>query len=98
MQKEDPFQYLANKWDITFSGDQNESSQKESLLAHITKKVAHWLDCDYEKLAHALYLLDIPEQQLQTVLETAPFDQMAGQIAELILAREMEKAKMRSNL
>lgn len=61
----------------------------------IAERVAYWIAFDMERLLSSLYRLDVSEKKFNYIWENAPPKERVAQITELILAREIEKAKTR---
>ena len=64
----------------------------DELRKILTRQVLYLLERDFEKLLQALYRIDVPEQRFK---ESLVSDDPAGQIAELVLKRELQKVETR---
>ena len=73
----------------------NEEEAWKKLRSIMAERIDNLLQNDIEQLKVLLYRLDINEQKVKQVLAEAPVGEAAGQIAELILIREIEKAHTR---
>ena len=73
----------------------NEEEAWKKLRAILAERIDYMLQNDIEQLKVLLYRLDINERKVKQVLAEAPIGEAAGQIAELILTREIEKAHTR---
>ena len=64
----------------------------EALKSLLTKQVSYLLERNFERLLQAMYRIDVPEQRFRASLTS---DDPAGQIAELVLQRELQKVETR---
>lgn len=78
-----------------FPVSSNEDDVWAKMRSIVAEKVFYLMENDVEQLKYILYRLDINERKVKTVLAEAPFGEAAAGIAELILIREMEKARTR---
>jgi hypothetical protein len=65
------------------------------LLEKVTTQVKYMLDDDFQGLLNAMYRIDIDERKFSLALETGQPDDVAKNVAELILERVVLKAKTR---
>ena len=70
-------------------------SNDEELLKLIEELVTELVNHDFERLLLMLYRLDVSEQKVKQAIDTAGPANASRNIAELILAREKEKAVSR---
>lgn len=74
----------------------NVSADSWAMLQQlVAERVAYWIAFDMERLLSSLYRLDVSEKKFNYIWENAPPKERVAQITELILAREIEKAKTR---
>lgn len=73
----------------------NDDEAWAGLRKLVAEKVQYLMEHDVEQLKYVLYRLDINERKVKTVLAESPFGEAPTGIAELILKREMEKARTR---
>lgn len=73
----------------------NEAEGWEQLKRIVANKIFYLMENDADQLKYLLYRLDINEMKVKAVLANASFSEAAEGIAELILIREMEKARTR---
>ena len=79
-----------------FEIDFTESSDSyEKILNKLCKQVGWLLDHDFQSLLNALYRIDVNEEKFKQILAVSAPDKIALEIAELILARIIKKAKTR---
>ncbi len=64
---------------------------QEKLRGHINHLIEH----DFEKLVFYLYRIDVDEFKLKQLLELKAGENAAGLMAELVIARQLEKIKTR---
>jgi hypothetical protein len=83
--------------DFHFDPDNELVSIKhiEDLKRKLEKIVAYLLDNDFERLINAMYRLDIHEEKFKMALAGLSGGDVAQKVAELIIAREMQKIKTR---
>ena len=65
------------------------------LLERLTAQIKFMLDDDFQGLLNAMYRIDIDERKFSLVLEMGKPDDVAKNVAELILDRIILKAKTR---
>lgn len=70
-------------------------SNDEELLKLIEELVTELVNHDFERLLLMLYRLDVNEQKVKQAIDTAGPNNASRNIAELVLAREKEKAVSR---
>ena len=61
----------------------------------LTDIIRYLLDKDFEKLLHAMYRIDINEDKLKAVLASPSPDEVAPNLAQLVIEREMQKVETR---
>lgn len=70
-----------------------------STLGEIKEKltiiISHLLERDFNRLLNVFYRIDLDEKKVGAVLSLATPDQIAGQLAELVIERELKKAETR---
>lgn len=64
----------------------------EELRNILVRQVLYLLERDVERLMQAMYRIDVPEQRFKSALVS---EDPAGQLADLILQREMMKVQTR---
>ena len=83
---------LAHEWGIAYHP--GDTQDREGILEALTARVRFMIRHDFERLANAMYTLDVNEDQFR-----ASFDgdqtAAAARIAQLILDREIAKAASR---
>ncbi|RAU83603.1 hypothetical protein [Pontibacter arcticus] len=78
-----------------FEADNLPSTDTLELLTKLTTLVAQLLRTDLNRLLHILYRIDVEEQKVKAAMAAENEEAMARQLAQLILARELEKAYTR---
>ena len=66
-----------------------------ALLKKLTEEIQHLIDFDLNKLWSILYRIDVAEKNVKEVIATTPFTEHAHRIAELIIARQLQKIESR---
>lgn len=65
------------------------------LRSIIAEKIRYLIDKEPERFKYVLYRIDVAEARVHQVLANYPLTEAAEQIAELIIARQLEKVKTR---
>ncbi|HHL53025.1 MAG TPA: hypothetical protein ENJ39_06575 [Flammeovirgaceae bacterium] len=84
---------LVNK-DFALSLPVREVNDLDELERKLAALVQYLLDHDFERLLNGLYRIDVSEEKVKAVM--AAGDQVAQNIARLIVAREMAKVQTRA--
>ena len=79
---------LANK-DFNLDISATDVATTEDFQQILSKIIRHLLDNDFERLLNALYRIDVREEKVKLAMATG--DDVAEQIALLIIEREMQK-------
>lgn len=66
-----------------------------ALLKKLTVEIQFLIDFDLNKLWSILYRIDVAEKKVKEVIATTPFTEHARLIAELIIARQLQKIESR---
>lgn len=89
-------QNLSKNWQI----EEAFSDSAENILAAIEKKISELMTQSHEKFMHALYRLDVNEEKASAILSGRLLSNRgiskARALAELVLEREIQKAKTRA--
>ena len=83
---------LANK-DFNLEIPSSEVSSAEDFQQILTRLIRHLLDNDFERLINGLYRIDVSEEKVKLAMATT--DDVAEQVALLIIEREMQKVTTR---
>ena len=83
---------LANK-DFNLEIPSSEVSSAEDFKQILTRLIRHLLDNDFERLINGLYRIDVSEEKVKLAMATT--DDVAEQVALLIIEREMQKVTTR---
>lgn len=67
----------------------------ERLLDFLEQQIRHMLDQDFAGLITAMYRVDIHEQVVAEIIEKSPPNQMARELAQVVIAREKQKVVSR---
>lgn len=69
-----------------------EVSTEDEFLKLLTRVIQHLLDNDFERLLNGLYRIDVDENKVKMAMAT---DNVAENIARLIIERELQKVETR---
>ncbi|MEQ8927693.1 MAG: hypothetical protein RLO81_17885 [Fulvivirga sp.] len=67
----------------------------EDLRAALLQIVNYLLNNDFERFILAMYRIDISETKVKTVLATAAPENIASELTDLIIQRELQKVETR---
>jgi len=70
-------------------------SSYEQILGKLTRQIQFLLNNDFQALLNALYRIDVDERKFMLAIEDGTPDQVANNIAKLILDRIIIKAQTR---
>jgi hypothetical protein len=76
--------------------DLPENIQLEELKGRLSVYINQLIQTDFEKLVSLLYRIDISEPKLKHLLQQNPGEDAGKVIAELIIERQLQKIKSRS--
>jgi hypothetical protein len=71
-----------------------ETDQRQ-LQQQLEKQINYLINNDFNRLVQLLYTVDVEEQKLKAILQQQPHKDAAAIIAELMLARQLQKADTR---
>lgn len=74
--------------EMVFTTEENAFDRLEKFLE---KAINYLLDHDFNRLLNALYRIDIPESQVNELLQRSSADQLALEIAKAVIEREKQK-------
>ena len=83
---------LTNK-DFNLTIPQAEIQEVDEFHELLRKVISHLLDTDFERLLNGLYRIDVNEHKVKQAL--ASNTDIAGEIATLIIQRELQKIETR---
>ena len=83
---------LANK-DFNLEISSSEVTTTKDFQKVLTNVIQHLLDRDFERLINGLYRIDVSEEKVK--LAMASGEDIAGNIASLIIERELQKVVTR---
>ncbi len=72
-----------------------EIHSEEDLVALLTPVIHQLLNREFERLLQICYRIDLGEGKLNDILYASPPDQMAGDLAKAIVARQKLKLEIR---
>lgn len=68
---------------------------KNDLKSYLQFAIAWYIESDLHALVNIFYRLDIHEQKFNTIMQERVGDELTSALADLVLEREMQKAKTR---
>ncbi len=68
---------------------------KNDLKSYLQFAIAWYIEYDFHALVNIFYRLDIHEQKFNTIIQEKIGDELTSGLADLVLEREMQKAKTR---
>ncbi len=77
---------------VKISDVQNENMLREKLK----EIIANLIKYNFERLVQGLYRIDVAEEKFSEAMKESDFDLLVHKITNLILNREIEKAKYRN--
>jgi len=86
--------HLENEWGVA-EADLREPSDWDRVLDALTERVGHLLKYQPDRVASAMYLLDIRERDFAQALEQPSHEDRAHALALVIMNRETEKIRTR---
>ncbi|NEM98332.1 hypothetical protein [Pontibacter burrus] len=75
--------------------DLNQSESILQLEQAVAQAVLHLLQQDLNRLLNILYRVDVDERQVKQAMKAATQEEVALQVARLIIKRELQKAQTR---
>lgn len=79
---------------VAFEGKETmpaKSLSMEDVKAYLKEHIATLLTRNPDKLLSILYRIDVLEKHVLHAFETAPSDQLAGTLADLVIERQLQK-------
>lgn len=70
----------------------------DDVLAFVAVHVDRLLKDSPGLLMSILYRIDVPERRVRDVFESAPYDNLAVQLADLMIERELQKVRTRRDI
>jgi hypothetical protein len=68
---------------------------QNDLKSYLQFAIAWYIESDFHALVNIFYRLDIHEQKFNTIMRERVGDELTSGLADLVLEREMQKAKTR---
>ncbi|MFD2248163.1 hypothetical protein [Pontibacter ruber] len=78
-----------------FETDEIPYASEEEVFRRIASVVGHLLRTDLNRLLHILYRIDVNEQDVKLAMAASSEEEIAENIARLIIKRELQKAQIR---
>ena len=85
---------LQRSFELTVSAD--DGMELKEVRRVLIEKIKFLLDHDFEKLISILYRIDVPEEKAKRALATSPEKNPADVLADLIIERQVQKVKSRT--
>jgi len=73
----------------------NEVIEIDQIKKKLTSVIQYLLDKDLNKLLNIFYRIDLDERKVKLILSASLPDYIASDLAELVIQRELQKAKTR---
>ncbi|MBW3468960.1 hypothetical protein [Arthrospiribacter ruber] len=73
----------------------SQQSKKEELVQLLTPVLKHLLDRDFERLLQICYKIDLGEAKLKSILYESLPEQMATDLAQALVDRQVQKIEIR---
>jgi hypothetical protein len=83
----DIIQAINNRWELALQPSITEEELVQALAARINDLIIY----DFPKLIHILYVIDVNEEKLKTLLRTYKDSDAAVIIAQLVIDRQRNK-------
>jgi hypothetical protein len=84
----DIIQAINNRWELALQPSISEEELGQALAARINHLIIH----DFPKLIHILYVIDVNEEKLKSLLRTYKDSDAGVIIAQLVVDRQKSKA------
>jgi hypothetical protein len=78
-----------------FEADHELASEEEELVRQVARMVQYLLRHNLNQLLHILYRIDVEERKVKQAMLAASEEEVAENIARLIVERELLKAQIR---
>jgi hypothetical protein len=85
---------IVHDFDLT-KEDFNGLIEIDQIKKKLTSILQYLLDKDLNKLLNIFYRIDLDERKVKLILSASNPDQIAGDLAELVIQRELQKATTR---
>ncbi|MCB2204922.1 hypothetical protein KQI65_09230 [bacterium] len=76
--------------------DMTDEEREQRFRSMLIERIVELLSGNTEHLMHILYRVDVSEAAVSRVFNDTPLPDIAPALAELIIARQMEKARTRA--
>lgn len=86
---------ISKHFDINQSEFEVEKVDYTLFLKNLTRIIGFLLEKDFKRLINGLYRIDVSEKKVNEVLNLSAPDEIASNIAKLILERELQKVETR---
>lgn len=86
---------VARQLQRVFEADHELASDQEELVDQVARMVLYLLRHNMNQLLHILYRIDVEERKVKRAMLAASEEEVAENIARLIVERELLKAQIR---
>lgn len=83
----DIIQAINNRWELALQPAVSE----EELVQALAERINHLIIHDFPKLIHTLYVIDVDEEKLKSLLRTYRDSDAGAIIAQLVVDRQKSK-------
>ena len=87
---------LSQTWGLQTQSQNLSQDPFADVRRALSEKIALMLDREPQKLTQAFYRLDVNSEKAEAILKTAPLSEVSDRLAQLVIEREIEKAKTRA--
>jgi hypothetical protein len=95
LKAEKSYQLIRKDFEIGDDFDASIDNPFDQLLSRLTQIIKHLLDQDFSQLLIILYRIDVPESKVKRMLEISPPEELASDIAQAIIERQLQKVELR---
>ncbi|MCB9231461.1 MAG: hypothetical protein H6581_07355 [Bacteroidia bacterium] len=88
-------EWLQDRWGVVLPENSAEYDQREELIRFLIPRLKYFLEHEFEFLVNTMYRLDVSEAKFHQALAGKDTDQIAGQLAEIVLDREIQRMETR---
>jgi hypothetical protein len=89
---------IATQFDLDMTGTNADTLElrENAFRSRLIERIVALLSGNTERLMHILYRVDVPEPSIAAVFRETPLPDIAPAIADLIIERQMAKARTRA--
>jgi len=83
------------KHDSVLLPEVQEHIGREEIKKKLEQIIGQMLSEEFEKLCNTMYRLDVSEIKFHHILNNTPSEEISGELADLVIDREIQKIKTR---